>query len=161
MKKFISLFIFLACISFVDAVGAKDLSGIDYSLKSYLQSLEKGMNGESAYKSYANISLSTATYNATTLSYSFPVNIVDDLNNNMQWFNDEVSTFSVTQSGNATLQGGTLSTGTAQFNSGSSGLTVTLTGTFSIGDYLTVTLPAISSGVISAVTATQILTFTE
>lgn len=162
MKKFIGLMLMTIVLSnFIHAVGAKDLSGLTPRVRTYLKSVQKGMEGDSQWKSIANISLSTATYNATTLAVSFPVYVVDDNDIKMEWFNDTVSTFSVTNSGSLTVKGGTISSSSAVFNGGSSGLTLTLTGTWAIGDYLTVTLPAMSYGVLSASGATQILTFTE
>lgn len=120
------------------------------------------MMGESAWKSNANVSLSTATYNATTTTLYYNIKLIDDDSNKMYWFNDAISGWSVSSSATATIAGPTLTTTTLNFNAGSAGVGITLTGTWSIGNTITLSAPAISTGVLSVSTAaTQLLTFTE
>jgi len=161
--KNIILLVFVALFSvFLQAENRADsLTSASPELRQYLSSIEKGMQGDALWRSYSSIELSTATINATTTTLYFPVQLVDSSNNLMQWFNDTVTPFSVAQSISTSVGQAVLPASSKAFYAGSAGLSVTITGTWAIGDYITVTIPALSDGCLDAVTATQILTFTE
>jgi len=161
MKNLLLAFIFSLACSVCFGMGARDLTGENYSLRYYLQSVEGGMRGEAQYQSNSNMELSTATYSGTTSKIYVPVKIVDDSGLIQQWFSDSVSNFSVSQTIDSTVGQVVLDSSTINFNSGSAGITLTITGTWSIGDSATVSFPALSGGVLSAATSSQILTFTE
>lgn len=162
MKRIFNLLTYLLIVSMSYAVQpAAKLQGVDMSTRIYLQSVENGMMGESAWKSNSNAELSTSSYTTTSTLY-YPVKLVDDDEHNMYWFNDTLSGWSVSSSATATVAGPTLTTSTLNFVAGSAGVGIILTGTWSIGDTITLSAPAISTGVLSVSTAAvQILTFTE
>lgn len=160
---FLCVWFFVATLSVhAGGLAAKDLTGTNVQTRDYLKSVEIGMQGDAAWRSYSAIPLSTAVYNATTQVISFPVQLVGPYNERMQWFNDNVTSFTATQSITASTGGATISDSSPDFYAGSTGITITVTGNeWSIGDTITVSFPALSDGVLDAATSSQILTFTQ
>lgn len=156
MKK---LFLFLLVCSAVQAnQAAKYLFGESPELREYLQALESGLNGEAQWYSVPTEQLSTASY-VTTATIAIPVRLIDDQGKKMYWFNESVSGFSVSDTGASGTA--TLGSSTLLLDGGVAGMVVILSGTWSVGDSVTVSFPAISRGVLNSVTASAVLTFTE
>lgn len=141
---------------------AANFLGLDPQFRVYLTSFENGAKGQSVWRSNTNSELSTASYTTTSTIY-FKVYLVDSDDARMEWYSGALSSFSVTSTASVTsvTHGAALVTDILTFYSGSAKCGVTLTGVWAIGNTVEVSYPAISAGVISAVTNSQILTFTE
>lgn len=167
MKKFTAFLITfaLACVSLHAIQPAMQLTGQDYNLRVYLDSVQKALQGESAWSSITAVQAATSDYTTTTVIYPV-IKLVDDDGRPMYWFNDTISGFSKAQSVSGTTAatgtaGATLSTGTLTFVAGSASAMITLTGDWSIGDTVTLSAPALSDFVTSVSLKSQVvLTFT-
>lgn len=167
MKKFTAFLITfaLACVSLHAIQPAMQLTGQDWNLRVYLDSVEKGLQGESAWSSITKVEAATSDYTTTTVIYPV-IKLVDDDGRAMFWFNDTITSFSIAQSvGGTTVAtgtaGATLSTGTLTFVAGSAAAMITLTGDWSIGDTVTLSAPALSTFVSTVSLKSQVvLSFT-
>lgn len=166
MKAIKHLLTLALCLGLVSQSGAiqraKDLTGVSPEVRLYLDSVEKGMQGESAWKSNAQVSLATSSYITTSTIY-FNVQLVDDDNRRMWWFNDAIPGFSVSSTASVTgvTHGATLGSSTLTFYSGSAGASVILTGVWAVGNTITVSAPALSQFISTVSTkSVQVVSFT-
>jgi len=159
-----NLFILLCFMVFLPAAIANNdasrLRDVGPDTREYLNSVQNALLGETTYRSYDNTEILTSAFTAPT-TYYLPVEFVDADNNIARWLTQSISTFSVATSALTTTVAfsASITTGTLNFVGGSASAVITVTGTPNHGSYVTLTMPAVSSGVISAVTATRILTF--
>lgn len=156
-----ALFIFILCTTALFARnGAYNLRDVGPDTRNYLVSVENGLLGETAWRSYSATNLSTSDYTGTNTYYTI-VDLVDADNQKMRWLTQSVAGFSVSTGGTAGTFEAALSSSTLSFTAGSAVATLTLTGAFSIGSTVTVSFPALSFGAVSSVTGSKVLTFNE
>lgn len=163
MKKFINLILCFFILIPLSMAGGGDASTLTYfkpDARSYLTSVQKLLINDVQWRSYDNLSLSTATYNASTETVYITADLVDTNDNLLRAFTSSVGTVSFTTAGTGS-GGATLTTATLVLTGGSVGFGLTLTGTWSIGNTITVSFPGISLGGLSASSSTRILTFSE
>lgn len=163
MKKFINLFLCFFVLIPLSMAGGGDASTLTYfnpDARSYLTSVQKLLINDVQWRSYSNLELSTATYNASTETVYITADLVDSDDDLLRAFTSSVGTVSFTTAGSGS-GGATLTTSTLILSGGSVGFGLTLTGAWSIGNTITVSFPSISLGGLSAVTATRVLTFSE
>lgn len=144
---------------------AMSLTGQDYNLRVYLDSVQKALQGETAWSSIAATEAATSSYTTTTTIYQL-IKLVDDDARPMYWFNDTISGFSVvatvsSSTAASSTAGATIGTDTLTFNAGSAAASIVLTGTWSIGDSIALSAPALSIGIGDVSLSSQaVLTFT-
>lgn len=163
MKKFMNLLFCFFMILPLTLAGGGDASTLTYfqpDAREYLTSVQKLLINDVQWRSYDNLSLSTATYNASTETVYISADLVDTNDDLLRAFTSSVGTVSFTTAGSGS-GGVTLTTSTLVLSGGSVGFGLTLTGTWSIGNTITVSFPSISLGGLTAVTASRILTFSE
>lgn len=166
MKKVLSFILCLLMVITVQALQpAMSLTGQDYNLKVYLDSVQKALQGETVWNSITATEAATSSYTTTTTMYQL-IRLVDDDARPMYWFNDTVSGFSVvatvsSSTAASSTAGATIGTDTLTFYAGSAPATITLTGTWSVGDSVALSAPALSIGIGTVSLKSQaILTFT-
>ena len=144
---------------------AMRLTGQDYNLRVYLDSVQKALQGETVWGSITATEAATSSYTTTTTIYQL-IRLVDDDARPMYWFNDTISGFSVvatvsSSTAASSTAGATIGTDTLTFKAGSAAASIVLTGTWSIGDSVALSAPALSIGIGDVSLKSQaVLTFT-
>ena len=166
MKKVLS---FILCVLMVPAVFAMqpalNLTGQDYNLRVYLDSVQKALAGKTVWSSITATEAATSSYATTTTIYPM-IKLVDDNERQMYWFNDTISGFSVvatvsSSTAASSTAGATIGTDTLKFVAGSAAASIVLTGTWSVGDSVALSAPALSIGIGTVSLKSQnVVTFT-
>lgn len=167
MIKFLKLFIVLILVTSSSFCNqrARNLLSLDPSVRTYLESVQNALQGETVWNSITATEAATSSYTTTTTIYQL-IKLVDDDAKPMYWFNDTISGFSVvaTVSSSTAISstaGATIGTDTLSFNAGSAAASIVLTGTWSIGDSIALSAPALSIGIGDVSLSSQaVLTFT-